>query len=125
MIPLSRGLNHMLRDQVFDLKFLRLHLLVVCDPDMLSVGRDANLHLLSLFLRLIQRQEKLGIVLVLDHSFHSECWHADVDRDDRLCSVCQRERGFTSRDAFGCHVGPSTLGSFSIHLPLALSIFLH
>ena len=42
----------------------------------------------------------------MDHSFHSECQHADVDQDDCFCSVCQREWSFTGRDTLG---GPVSL----------------
>ena len=38
----------------------------------------------------------VSVVLLLDHCFHSERRHADVDRDDRFCLVCQ-----ACRDTFG------------------------
>ena len=91
LILLSCGLNHALQDQVSDLEFPNIHFLMVYGSVLPLVGRDADLRLLSIFLRLIQCREELGIVLVLSHSFHSECRHVDVDWDDRLCSVCQRE----------------------------------
>jgi len=41
-----------------------------------------------------------------------ECRHADVDRDDRFCSICQWEWRFTCRDAFGGLVGLDYLREF-------------
>jgi len=94
MVLLLRGLNHVFHDQVSDLEFSNLHLLVVCCPDLLLVSCDTDLCMLSLFFRLIQYQAELGVILVLIYSFNSECRHADVDWDDRLYLICQRERGF-------------------------------
>ena len=54
----------------------------------------------------------VGRVLVLIHSFNSERRHANVDWDDCLFPVCQRERGFTGRDALGGPVGPEHSGEF-------------
>ena len=42
----------------------------------------------------------------MDHSFRSECQHADVDCDDHFSSVCQLEQGFASQNTFGGHVSP-------------------
>ena len=48
LILLSGSLNHVLQDKVSDLKFVDLYL-VVCGLDLLSVCRDTDLGLLSLF----------------------------------------------------------------------------
>ena len=103
---LSRGLNHVLQDQVSDLEFPNFQLLVVCGLDLLLVGYNADLRLLSLNpLTDLQRQAELGVVLILIHFFHLECRYADVDWDDCFCPVYQRERGFASGDALGGPVG--------------------
>ena len=47
-----------------------------------------------------------GAILVLDYPFYLDCRHADVDRDDRLRPICQREWGLSGRDMFG---GPVSL----------------
>jgi len=54
LILLSHGLNHTLQDQVSYLEFPRLHVLVMCDPNLLLIGCDADLGLLSF--RVIQQQ---------------------------------------------------------------------
>jgi len=79
LILLSCSLNNALQDQVFDLKFTNLHHLVVRGSDLLFVCCNADLGLLPLFLRLIQDQAELCIILISINRFHAECWHADVD----------------------------------------------
>ena len=68
-------MKYALLDHVSDLKFSNRYLFVMCCLDLLLIGRDTDLDLLLPFLRVIQHQAELDIILVLDHSFHSECWH--------------------------------------------------
>ena len=62
MLLLSRALNHVLQGQVSDLEFPRL--LVVSRLDLLLIGCDADLGLLSHFLRMIQHQREKGVILI-------------------------------------------------------------
>jgi len=50
LILLLRALNHALQDQVSNLEFSQLHLLVTCSPILLLIGREVDLGLLSPFL---------------------------------------------------------------------------
>jgi len=88
MILLSCALKHTLQDQLSNLKFSKLYLLVLSRPDLLLIGRDVDLGLLSPFLRMVQHQTKKGVIMNWDHSFHPDRWHTDVDQDDSLHSVC-------------------------------------
>ena len=60
----------------------------------------------------LQHQVEQGVILVLDHPFHSECRHANVDKDDRLCPVCQQEWGLAGRDTFGSPISPKHFGEY-------------
>ena len=56
LVLLSRNLNHALQDQISDLKFPNHYLFVVCGPNLLLIGYDADLSLISPFLQVIQHQ---------------------------------------------------------------------
>jgi len=63
---------------------------MVSHPDLLLICRDTDLGLLMSFLLVIKHQTEHGVILIWDHSFYLECWHADVDQDD---SVHPNENG--------------------------------
>jgi len=79
---------------------------MVSRPDLLLICRDTDLGLLMSFLLVIKHQTEHGVILIWDHSFYLECWHADVDQDDSIHPICQREWSFSGRNAFGGPVGP-------------------
>jgi len=81
LVPLSHALNHSLQDEVSDLKFLRLYLLVVSGLDLLLIGCNAGLGLLSSFLWVIQYQVEQGVFLILNHPFH---WNVSMLMSTRI-----------------------------------------
>ena len=91
LFPVSSELSHIFllgapdvvfQDQVTDLEFASLHLLVMYDLDLLLVGRDPDCGLSPPFFGLILHQSELSDVLIPNDLSRAQCRHINIDRDD-------------------------------------------